>query len=407
MTALIMPRPYEHFHFHRGHPWQPEPEQPHSQQHSVALPSIRQVLPEFSARTHAPASSPTEASTRGTTSPDYVHSPSSSRQLRTVWTSESERDDQVPRGWNTSNEAREEDYQPSLRTPAPWHISAPVSPAGEGYPLPSMQHYPTPEARVSHASTSDAHGYQGYSGNGHHQGSRRPSVTTSEAHVYQGYPGNSYHAHGSRTPSVTSSYSHASEREQAVYSQADSNGQTGPASDAYALPTPNGTGMPFIASYGPGTLSPSRTFGRNGHYSENRTGHYSGQRAGPYSETRHRRRRGNLPKETTERLRGWFLTHLHHPYPTEDEKNELMRITGLQINQISNWFINARRRQLPTIMNGARAESNAMATRRNSNGLRASTERPEYDSDMKMHSDGEVNCLPFGSRRGNNSRGSV
>jgi len=48
-----------------------------------------------------------------------------------------------------------------------------------------------------------------------------------------------------------------------------------------------------------------------------------------------------------------------HPYPTEDEKQELMRQTGLQMNQISNWFINARRRQLPELINQARAEYDA------------------------------------------------
>jgi hypothetical protein len=27
-----------------------------------------------------------------------------------------------------------------------------------------------------------------------------------------------------------------------------------------------------------------------------------------------RKRRGNLPKETTDKLRAWFMAHLHHPY---------------------------------------------------------------------------------------------
>ncbi|KAK2626681.1 hypothetical protein QTJ16_003856 [Diplocarpon rosae] len=81
------------------------------------------------------------------------------------------------------------------------------------------------------------------------------------------------------------------------------------------------------------------------------------------SDSRQRKRRGNLPKETTDKLRAWFMTHLTHPYPTEDEKQELMRQTGLQMNQISNWFINARRRQLPTMINNARAESDARIAR--------------------------------------------
>jgi len=50
------------------------------------------------------------------------------------------------------------------------------------------------------------------------------------------------------------------------------------------------------------------------------------------NDSRQRKRRGNLPKETTDKLRAWFVAHLQHPYPTEDEKQELMRQTGLQIS---------------------------------------------------------------------------
>ncbi|CCX35411.1 putative Homeobox transcription factor [Taphrina deformans PYCC 5710] len=59
-----------------------------------------------------------------------------------------------------------------------------------------------------------------------------------------------------------------------------------------------------------------------------------------------KRRRGNLPKSTTALLRTWLYDHTNHPYPSEDEKNQLAAQTGLMINQISNWFINARRRIL-------------------------------------------------------------
>lgn len=39
---------------------------------------------------------------------------------------------------------------------------------------------------------------------------------------------------------------------------------------------------------------------------------------------------GRLPKDTADILRRWFILHVHHPYPTEDEKMELARQTGLQ-----------------------------------------------------------------------------
>jgi hypothetical protein len=58
------------------------------------------------------------------------------------------------------------------------------------------------------------------------------------------------------------------------------------------------------------------------------------------------RRRGKLPKVVTDLLKAWLLDHASHPYPTEDEKRRLCSVTGLSISQVSNWFINARRRIL-------------------------------------------------------------
>ncbi|KAI8371024.1 hypothetical protein BD560DRAFT_423807 [Blakeslea trispora] len=63
-----------------------------------------------------------------------------------------------------------------------------------------------------------------------------------------------------------------------------------------------------------------------------------------------KRRRGNLPKEVTEFLRKWLIQHKKHPYPAEKEKADLARHTGLTVNQISNWFINARRRILQPML---------------------------------------------------------
>jgi len=56
-----------------------------------------------------------------------------------------------------------------------------------------------------------------------------------------------------------------------------------------------------------------------------------------------RKRRGNLPKETTDKLRSWFVAHLHHPYPTEDEKQELMMQTGLQMSEFPHPSLRQRR----------------------------------------------------------------
>jgi hypothetical protein len=71
--------------------------------------------------------------------------------------------------------------------------------------------------------------------------------------------------------------------------------------------------------------------------------HHAGYPGGTYpygseineigTDSKQRKRRGNLPKETTDKLRAWFVAHLQHPYPTEDEKQELMRQTGLQMSK--------------------------------------------------------------------------
>lgn len=58
------------------------------------------------------------------------------------------------------------------------------------------------------------------------------------------------------------------------------------------------------------------------------------------------RRRGKLPSAVTGILRTWLMSHTAHPYPTEEEKKNLCEQTNLTMNQVSNWFINARRRIL-------------------------------------------------------------
>ncbi|KII86569.1 hypothetical protein PLICRDRAFT_30848 [Plicaturopsis crispa FD-325 SS-3] len=66
----------------------------------------------------------------------------------------------------------------------------------------------------------------------------------------------------------------------------------------------------------------------------------------PSPAERPQRKRGKLPKETTDFLKAWLHKHADHPYPSEDEKKQLCTITGLSMSQVSNWMINARRRIL-------------------------------------------------------------
>lgn len=51
-----------------------------------------------------------------------------------------------------------------------------------------------------------------------------------------------------------------------------------------------------------------------------------------------------LSPQSKKVLTRWFVEHRFHPYPTQDEKLELSKMTNLQIVQIENWFINYRRR---------------------------------------------------------------
>ncbi|OQE20331.1 hypothetical protein PENSTE_c013G00862 [Penicillium steckii] len=66
------------------------------------------------------------------------------------------------------------------------------------------------------------------------------------------------------------------------------------------------------------------------------------------------RQRGKLPNPETDILRDWFHEHPDHPYPSEEDKQMFMTKTGLTISQVSNWFINARRRELPALRNQMR-----------------------------------------------------
>lgn len=47
-----------------------------------------------------------------------------------------------------------------------------------------------------------------------------------------------------------------------------------------------------------------------------------------------RKRRGNLPKEATNILKEWFSANRASPYPTEDQKLDLCRMTNLSLNQV-------------------------------------------------------------------------
>lgn len=367
--------PYEYRDpFELGRHAHPEP--PPSRRNDVALPSIGQVFPEFGTRTHYSASSPTETSFTGTTSPDYIHSRSPSRQKWARPSYEVEKDVRVPRIWTGSNDSHEDNYRRRSPPRVPWNPSPPGSPPSRNGALPLMQTFTTlePRERVETRPTLPRLDFERSANDAHRHRSRLEDDYAQET----------------RRPSMASKYGHASDREPAIYEQVNYGHQIHRPSRGHSLSVGSIVHPPRERT----PFSPVPYGTRYHHEPYMRVGEFG---TGMHGDNRQRKRRGNLPKETTDKLRSWFHAHLHHPYPSEEEKQSLMRQTGLQINQISNWFINARRRQLPAIMNNAHAESSARAIRGSSGGLLASTERLEYDSDVKQYdsdtkplSDGEV-----------------
>lgn len=56
-----------------------------------------------------------------------------------------------------------------------------------------------------------------------------------------------------------------------------------------------------------------------------------------------------FPKNATSVLKAWLHEHMSSPYPTKEEKDSLCAQTGLTIEQLNWWFVNARRRKLPNM----------------------------------------------------------
>lgn len=154
------------------------------------------------------------------------------------------------------------------------------------------------------------------------------SITSSRGSSFEVEYGNGYsHALPSLNDSTRNSsvsYHDGASWDDGRYSQYPSDYQSYDSAGMYHPPSPSGQYRP---SYPPGSSS-------HLDMDEHRGG---------------KRKRGNLPKQVTDILRAWFEEHEQHPYPTEEEKQMLLRKTGLAMSQISNWFINARRRRPPAV----------------------------------------------------------
>ncbi|XP_038975262.1 homeobox protein knotted-1-like 3 [Phoenix dactylifera] len=71
---------------------------------------------------------------------------------------------------------------------------------------------------------------------------------------------------------------------------------------------------------------------------------YGGYLSSLKQEFSKRKKKIKLPKDARLKLLDWWEAHYGWPYPTEGEKMALAESTGLDQKQISNWFINQRKR---------------------------------------------------------------
>ncbi|GAP89657.2 putative homeobox domain-containing protein [Rosellinia necatrix] len=344
---------------------------------STILPPIRQAIPELQldvqrdglARTPPLAISPTGGQfSEANTPPEYVVSPSQYKRRRLSYEEERRSDwaSQVPRPYATP---RQVGSRPQSPAPRGWgdsdrsssyinNVAFPsiISPVSANIPERAEPRPTLPSLPLLNfeRGVGETLRMQGQTGDEYTpEEPRRLSLVTSTSH------GPSNGGHGYQPVSFTYNYHHPTRAQSLSVGSAH---------------------MDRTTPFSPGAYTPR--------YQENfmRVGDFG---LGTSRDGKQRKRRGNLPKETTDKLRGWFVNHLHHPYPTEDEKQELMRQTGLQMNQISNWFINARRRQLPTMISNARAEADAMNSRAVDGKAIPSSERIDYEQDSKLHSDSE------------------
>jgi hypothetical protein len=57
-----------------------------------------------------------------------------------------------------------------------------------------------------------------------------------------------------------------------------------------------------------------------------------------------KQRRANLPKASVSVMEKWFCAHRNNPYPSEEQKRALAAQANLKEDQVSNWFVNVRKR---------------------------------------------------------------
>jgi len=102
------------------------------------------------------------------------------------------------------------------------------------------------------------------------------------------------------------------------------------------------------------------------------------------------KRRGNLPRHSTNVLKSWLFSHFLHPYPSESEKKDLCTETGLTLTQVNNWFINQRVRTWRPMLESMLDEKDKTSNG-NSGAIPAQT-RPVQQSPQETKKRGKKNA---------------
>ncbi|KAF0975786.1 hypothetical protein FDP41_005113 [Naegleria fowleri] len=100
-------------------------------------------------------------------------------------------------------------------------------------------------------------------------------------------------------------------------------------------------------------------------------------------------KRFNIPKHARDILMEWLEKHFDHPYPSEEEKEELCKTTKLTMNQINTWFVNSRIRiWKPKVEPGQKERI------KEEKASSSSSQTPKSCKDNTSNNSGEVKLLP-------------